>query len=282
MTHLFVLFCPVHQDLSGNLLISLFRVLWTHVNTKVFNKLPPPTGGHVQTLHRELQVDATGSYSDWTSTPFRVFSGQQKRPDAVKRWDIIDGCCLHSTFRDDLHPNATLLISPAGKRPLLSSIPVVEIMQRIHPRSCVILFSCSSRKKKWQIGNRELANRLWQRRFSEVRVTLAQRWVCGWEIQSGCKSGMQNNPTDGEWIIATLWSSQDFSLAAFEETWKSGVLLRMRERDDQGSVRGQHWLHRVICALACLCILMQKLEPQSHTSKNNEQKQPVSLMAKRS
>lgn len=127
--------CEVHQDLSGNLLIRLFRVLWTHVNAKVFNKLPPPTRGHVQTLHRELQVDAAGSYSGWTSTPF----GEQNPPDAVERWDGIDDCCCCG----HLHPNATLLVSPAGR---------VEIMRRIHPRSYVILFSCSSRNKNGKSG----------------------------------------------------------------------------------------------------------------------------------
>ena len=144
MTHLFALFCPVWNT-SGciwNLLISLFRVFGTHVNTKVFNLLPPPTRGYEQTLHRELQADATGSYSDWTSTPFGVFPGEQKRPWCCREMRYNWWLLLAAAWCDGLHPNATLLVAPARTRPLLSSPLAVEIMQRIHPRSYVILFSC--------------------------------------------------------------------------------------------------------------------------------------------
>lgn len=80
---------------------------------------------------------------------------------------------------------------------------------------CLCFFSlwylCSRQNRKCQWGNIESDNRLWQCCFSEVWVTVERRRVCRWKIQSCCESGMQNNRTETEWIIQTLWWGQIFS-----------------------------------------------------------------------
>lgn len=144
---------------------------------------------------RELQVEPTG-----TERALHLECSQESRstPGAVERWDVIDDCCL-------LWRNAAICIqmlrrsSPSREESrccLFSRLN--ETPGRLNnvenpPSQLCLHISLLQPEWKRQIGNREPGNRLWQRCVSEVRATLAQRWARGWEIQSGCKSGMQNN-----------------------------------------------------------------------------------------
>lgn len=112
---------------------------------------------------------------------------------------------------------------------------------------------CSRLSRKWQWGNTELANRVWQCCFSMVWVTLERRRVCRWKIQSRCESGMQNNPTGAEWIILSLWWGQIISGLLLSWVWrdaKEGQSCRRKtrsrlwvwEREEREGDRGNHCL----------------------------------------
>lgn len=141
----------------------------------------------------------------------------------------------NTTTVDSLQRKASQYFCQPNKTLLCYFLPCwQEITRRILPALFFSLFShpASRQKRKCWTESIELANRRWQCCFSEVWVTLERRRVCRWKIQSRCESRMQNNLTDAEWIILTLWSGQIIS----------GILLCLVWRDTK---EGQTWKRKM-------------------------------------